>query len=188
MSMKAHGPGGQRGQKCLGQQGWPTQGRRGAIPSAPGALCAGARPGSPLPEDHHRVEGASRPPPFISPSIPHLSQLLPVLMEGKNFSFFLLYFSRRVTRSGKEFPPPQTIIIPINRCHRSRPILLCWDRHRYFWALYGGGTLREGIWLGEGVLSCLFPVHVPLPDSSPPPLVLPAWVLGGGKEACLARV
>ena len=101
--------------------------------------------GAPLPEDHHRVEDASRPPPFISPSIPHLSQVLPVLMEGKNFSFFLLYFSRRVTRSGKEFPPPQTIIIPINRCHRSRPILLCWDRHRYFWVLYGGGTLREGI-------------------------------------------
>ena len=185
--MKAHGPGGQRGQKRLGQPGTPTRGTRGASPSAPGPCVQVPGRGAPLPGDHHRLEGASRPPPFISPSIPQLSQLLPVLMEGKNFSFFL-YFSRRVTRSGKEFPPPQTIIIPINRCHRSRPILLCWDRHSYFWALYGGGTLREGIWWGEGDLSCLFPVHIPLPGSSPPPLVLPAWVLGGGKEACLARV
>ena len=183
VSMKSHRPGSQGGRKCPRPPAMAHMGDTQHQPPRSLGPCVQTSGGLPLPEDHHRVEEASRPPPIISPSIPHLSQLLPVLMEGKNFSFFLLYFSRRVTRSGKEFPPPQTIIIPINRCHRYRPILLCWDSHRYFWALYGGGTPGEGIWWEGAQLS--FPSPHP-PSQVPPhphPSCLPEFWEEGRKPA-----
>lgn len=148
-----------------GQPGRPTAGTHAGPAEGRWALRAGA-PGLPSLKTTTGWRVPLSPHPLSSHPPPHLPQLLPVLMEGKNFSFFLLYFSRRVTRSGKEFPPPQTIIIPIYRSHRYRPILLCWGSHGYFWVLYGGGTPGEVIW---GVLSCLLPVHIPPPRFLPTP-------------------
>lgn len=170
VSMNVHRPGREGMKTSLGGQGGPRRGHTGPAEGR-WALRAGA-PGLPSLKTTTGWRVRLSPHPLSSHPPPHLPQLLPVLMEGKNFSFFLLYFSRRVTRSGKELPPPQTIIKPIYRSRRYRPTLSCWGSHSYFWVLYGGGTPGEVIW---GVLSCLLPVHIPPSQIPPHPLpVLPA--------------
>lgn len=149
----------------------PRAARDGPHRGHPGpALCQWAPDcrclGLPLPEDHHSVENATRPPPVIS-----LSALppppAPSCFDGrKKFQLFPSLFFQTVTGSGKEFPPPQTIIVPIYRCHGSRPILLCWESHSYFWVRYGGGTPGEGTW---GCSAAFSQSTSPLPGSSPPP-------------------
>lgn len=148
-----------------GQPGMAHTGDTQGQPCVSGPQTAGAW-GLPLPEDHHSVENATRPPPVIS-----LSALppppAPSCFDGrKKFQLFPSLFFQTVTRSGKEFPPPQTIIVPIYRCHGSRPILLCWESHSYFWVHYGGGIPGEGTW---GCSAAFSQSTSPLPGSSPPP-------------------
>lgn len=94
VSMSTHRPGRKGGQKRL----WAARGgppRASSRPVGPRVQAPGVFP-SPKTTTGWRMHLGLHPSSPRPPS--HLPQLLPVLMEGKNFSFFLLYFSRRVTR------------------------------------------------------------------------------------------
>lgn len=147
-------------------------------PTAPGC-----RPqGLPHPEDPHRMEDVSQPPPLtalsVCPPAPLHPQLLPVLMEGKMFGFFPSLFFQTGDSLGRGIPLPKP---PGHLCAHGRvqahPVVL--GGHGYFWALCGGGTPGEGMW---GCSAAFSQAVSPNPGSSPPPQC-PRGPVQRGKEA-----
>lgn len=107
-------------------------------------------------------------------------QLLPVLMEGKNFQLFPSLFFQTGDSLRRGIPPSPTPCHPMHRCHRSGPSCCAGTVMPIFGCFYGGGSSGEGMW---GCLSCLLPVPFPLPGSSPPPPILwPARLWEEGRK------
>lgn len=92
---------------------------------ASGSPCTGTE-GLPIREDHLRVENDTSASTLISPSspaIPPPPQLLPVLMEGKNFQLFPSLFFQTGDSLRRGIPPSPVPIPchPMHRYHRSGP-------------------------------------------------------------------
>lgn len=181
-----------------GREAWPRcrsrglAARRGPHRPVPGESRAGLAvqepPGSqPWPLGRGSCTGRSSVPSrdprgwtMTSASL-HPPPPAPSCFDGrKNFQLFLLYFSRRVTRSGKEFPlpkpPPGLGTMPQIQAHPAG-----WDGGSYFWVPCGGGAPGEGMWgCRSSFQSC------PLP--APPRPHGPRRPGGGRKPAQLRRV
>lgn len=111
--------------ETLNTQAWPlgsTQGgQAGSGSPRAGTECLSVQ------EDHLRVEKNTSASTLISlhlpPSPPPPPQLLPVLMEGKNFQLFPSLFFQTDDSLRRGIPPSPIPIPchPMHRCHRSGP-------------------------------------------------------------------
>lgn len=124
-------------------------------------------------------------PPQSSPLHLPPPQLLPVLMEGKNFQLFPSLFFQTGDSLRRGIPPSPAPCHPMHRCHRSGPSCCAGTLMAIFGCFYGGGDSGGDVGVPQ------LPPSTPLPPSRflpTPTHPLASQARGGGKEACLAWV